>query len=125
MLADDAANSFVIYVWLLRDAPWLGNKFVRYTGRTNGFVAQWLSVLCSVGMLYPRARVRFLLGARLLFGNPHAVQLVQLLRLIPVNPAVNLSSGNPGIPGVNLINESCWTTSIKGRYIQKNSPPDS
>jgi len=121
-VADDAANSFVIYVWLPRDAPWLGNKFVRYTGRTNGFVAQWLRVLCSVGMLYPRARVRFLLGARLLFGNPHAVRLV---RLIPVNPAVNLSGGNPGIPGVNLINESCRITFIKGQYIQKNSPPDS
>ena len=88
-------------------------------------MAQWLSMICCVGILYLRARVRFLLGARLLFGNPHAVWLVQLLWLIPVNPAVNLSSGNPGIPGVNLINESCRIISIKGQYIQKNSPPDS
>ena len=125
MLADDVANSLVIHVWLLRDAPWLGNKLVKYTGGTNGFVAQWLSVSCCVGMLYPRACVQFLLGARLLFGNPRAVKLVRLVRLIPVNPAVNLSGGNPGIPGVNLINESCQITSIKGQYIQKNSPLDS
>ena len=82
-------------------------------------MAQWLSMLCYVGMLYLRAHVRFLLCTRLSFGNPHAVQLVQLLRLIPVNPAVNLSGGNLGIPGVNLINESCWNASIKGQYIQK------
>ena len=88
-------------------------------------MAQWLSMICCVGILYLRARVRFLLGARLLFGNPHAVRLVQLLWLIPVNPAVNLSGGNPGIPGVNLINESFQIISIKGQYIQKNSPPDS
>ena len=112
-MADDAANSFVIYVWLPRDAPWLCNKSVKCTAPNNDSVAQGLSVLCCVGMLYLRARVRFLLCARLLFGNAHAVRLV---RLIPVNPA---------IPGVNLINESCRITFIKGRYIQKNSPPDS
>ena len=121
-MADDAANSFVIYVWLPRDAPWLCNKSVKCTAPNNDSVAQGLSVLCCVGMLYLRARVQFLLCARLLFGNAHAVQLVQL---IPVNPAVNLSSGNLGIPGVNLINESCRITFIKGWYIQKNGPPDS
>ena len=88
-------------------------------------VAQWLSMLCCVGMLYPRARVRFLLYARLLFGKARAVRLVQLLWLIPVNPGDYLSGGNPGIPGVNLINESWRITSIKGQYIQKKSPPDS
>jgi hypothetical protein len=85
-------------------------------GANNGFVAQWLSVLCSVGILYLRARVRFLLCASLLFGNARAVRLVWL---ILVNPAVNLSGGNLGIPGVNLVNESCRITSIKGWYIQK------
>ena len=77
-------------------------------------------MLC--GNVVSKSPCLILVGRKTLFGNPHAVWLVQL---IPVNPAVNLSGGNLGIPGVNLINESCWITSIKGQYIQKNSPPDS
>jgi hypothetical protein len=37
------------------------------------------------------------------------------------SPVDYLSGGIPGIPGVNLINESCQNASTKGNYIQKKS----
>ena len=85
-------------------------------------MAQWLSLLQCVGILYPRASVQFLLYVTLLSGKTCAVRLVQL---IPVSPVDYESGGIPVIPGVNLINESCQNTSIKGQCIQKKSPPDS
>ena len=82
----------------------------------NSSVAQWLSVLCRMGMLYPRASVQFLL--RLSSGKSCAVQLVQW---ILVNPVDYLSGWILGILGVNLINEFCQNASTKGNYIQKKS----